>query len=153
MTPQAHQEHEAEVIAEIERRHATWNERANADWTNALFITEGSAAHRDRWTLFRLLKSSTDTNRERVVQWMMNNGYATGHGDDIEMLLGELTRQHDERVKSRQPPVLTEEVVFGAVRKVIYENYMNTVGMEAAPMIAQDVTDAIMAITSSTRGG
>lgn len=32
--------------------------------------------------------------RECVAAWMMRNGYATGHGDSIESLIGELDWQH-----------------------------------------------------------
>jgi hypothetical protein len=34
--------------------------------------------------------------REKVAQWMMQRGYATGHGDTTEDLLRELTWQVDE---------------------------------------------------------
>ena len=35
---------------------------------------------------------------ERVVQWMLERSYATGHGDTIEDLLGELEWQINERL-------------------------------------------------------
>jgi len=35
--------------------------------------------------------------REKVAQWMMQRGYATGHGDTIEDLLAELDWQIKER--------------------------------------------------------
>ena len=35
--------------------------------------------------------------REKAVQWMMQEGYATGHGDSIEDLLQELEWQVQER--------------------------------------------------------
>jgi hypothetical protein len=34
--------------------------------------------------------------REKVAAWMMERGYATGHGDTIEDLLQELAWQIDE---------------------------------------------------------
>ena len=34
--------------------------------------------------------------REKVAAWMMERGYATGHGDTIEDLLKELAWQIDE---------------------------------------------------------
>ena len=34
-----------------------------------------------------------DWARERVAQWMITNGYVTGHGDTLEDLLTELVRQ------------------------------------------------------------
>jgi hypothetical protein len=35
--------------------------------------------------------------REKVAQWMMERGYATGHGDTVEDLLKELEWQVTER--------------------------------------------------------
>ena len=36
--------------------------------------------------------------REKLVRWMMQHGYATGHGDSIEELLFELKWQINERI-------------------------------------------------------
>ena len=36
--------------------------------------------------------------REKLVRWMMQHGYATGHGDSIEELLIELKWQINERI-------------------------------------------------------
>jgi hypothetical protein len=36
--------------------------------------------------------------REKVAAWMRNCGYATGHGDTVEDLLGELRAQITERL-------------------------------------------------------
>lgn len=36
--------------------------------------------------------------REKVAKWMIERGYATGHGDTIENLLGELDWQIKERI-------------------------------------------------------
>ena len=38
-----------------------------------------------------------DALLERAASWMMDRGYATGHGDTIEDLLGELEWQAWER--------------------------------------------------------
>lgn len=38
--------------------------------------------------------------RERLAQWMIQHSYATGHGDTVENLLGELTPQHAKRLSS-----------------------------------------------------
>lgn len=54
--PEARSQAEAEV-AEIEKRHSDWNERPNNAWTDELFHKELNAAHRDRATLLRLLRS------------------------------------------------------------------------------------------------
>ncbi len=37
--------------------------------------------------------------REAVAAWMMARGYATGHGDTVEDLLGELEVQAKERAQ------------------------------------------------------
>ena len=37
--------------------------------------------------------------REKLAQWMIRRGYATGHGDTIEDLLYELEWQIDEKVE------------------------------------------------------
>jgi hypothetical protein len=54
-----------------------------------------------------MVKLSADPNevRERVAQWMIQRGYATGHGDTVEDLLVELegqarTRKHDDGQES-----------------------------------------------------
>ena len=33
------------------------------------------------------------TDKEKVAQWMIRSGYATGHGDTVEDLLNELEQQ------------------------------------------------------------
>jgi hypothetical protein len=38
--------------------------------------------------------------REKVAQWMTRQGYATGHGDNIEDLLKELEWQIEDRIKN-----------------------------------------------------
>ena len=40
--------------------------------------------------------------REKVANWMRNCGYATGHGDTIEDLLGELRTQIAERLAAER---------------------------------------------------
>jgi hypothetical protein len=47
-----------------------------------------------------------DTECERVARWMMDRGYATGHGDTIEDLLGELEWQAMERQHEKGLEVL-----------------------------------------------
>ena len=41
-----------------------------------------------------------ETEREKVAQWMTRQGYATGHGDNIEDLLKELEWQIEDRIKN-----------------------------------------------------
>jgi len=38
--------------------------------------------------------------REKVAQWMMAQGYATGHGDTMEDLLAEIEWQIEDRIKN-----------------------------------------------------
>jgi hypothetical protein len=43
------------------------------------------------------IRSAVAVDRENVAQWMMERGYATGHGDTVEDLLKELEWQVAER--------------------------------------------------------
>ena len=57
--------------------------------------------------------------RELVAKWMMDNGYATGHGDTTGGLLAELTWQHREyigtlRENQRTPGAMQKCVRCGA---------------------------------------
>ena len=40
--------------------------------------------------------------REKVAQWMMAQGYSTGHGDTVEHLMKELEWQIEERIKNER---------------------------------------------------
>ena len=44
-------------------------------------------------TYSQLYRNTVAAEREKVAQWMMQRGYATGHGDTIEDLLAELDWQ------------------------------------------------------------
>ena len=44
-------------------------------------------------------ESAVKAEREKVAYWMMQQGYATGHGDTIEELLAELLWQIAEKKK------------------------------------------------------
>jgi len=46
----------------------------------------------------RMLEAAAATEREKLAHWMIEHGYATGHGDTIEDLLTELGWQADERI-------------------------------------------------------
>jgi hypothetical protein len=46
----------------------------------------------------RAVKAAVEAEREKVAQWMMQRGYATGHGDTIEDLLAELDWQIAEKI-------------------------------------------------------
>ena len=60
------------------------------------------------WTPLFTLQDVQDAilaEREKVAQWMMAQGYATGHGDNIEDLLKELEWQIDERVRNEREAI------------------------------------------------
>jgi hypothetical protein len=42
------------------------------------------------------------SDKEKLAQWMMERGYATGHGDTIEDLLQELDWQIEERIRNER---------------------------------------------------
>lgn len=46
---------------------------------------------------YRVVDATVDAGREAVAAWMLKNGYATGHGDTIEDMLGELVAQAKEK--------------------------------------------------------
>lgn len=49
------------------------------------------------------------TDKEKVAQWMISRGYATGHGDTIEDLLAELDQQLFENWNSSVMKVVAYE--------------------------------------------
>lgn len=55
----------------------------------------------DHWPKFVGLADQmltiTATDTEAVAQWMIGNGYATGHGDTVSDMLDELVAQAKER--------------------------------------------------------
>ena len=42
------------------------------------------------------------SDKEKLAQWMMAKGYATGHGDTVEDLLKELEWQIEESVRNER---------------------------------------------------
>lgn len=48
-------------------------------------------------SLMQFAELVANYQRERVASWMMDAGYATGHGDTIEDLLAELESQAQKR--------------------------------------------------------
>ena len=44
----------------------------------------------------------TATERNKLAAWMIERGYATGHGDSIEKLLEELEWQIEERIRNER---------------------------------------------------
>ena len=51
-------------------------------------------------TRFAALVAATE--REKLAAWMIQRGYATGHGDTIKDLLKELEWQIDERIRNER---------------------------------------------------
>jgi hypothetical protein len=43
-----------------------------------------------------------DAERNKLAAWMIERGYATGHGDTVEDLLKELEWQIDERIRNER---------------------------------------------------
>ena len=43
-----------------------------------------------------------DAEREKLAAWMIERGYATGHGDTVEDLLKELEWQIEERIRNER---------------------------------------------------
>lgn len=53
-------------------------------------------------TYIKELEEAVAAEREKVAQWMMTKGYATGHGDSTENLLKELEWQIEESVRNER---------------------------------------------------
>jgi hypothetical protein len=71
-------------------------ELAKKDLFNGDYLTTGFLAIRD----IHFHRLATAAEREKVAKWMIEKGYATGHGDTVEDLLKELEWQIAERMKS-----------------------------------------------------
>jgi hypothetical protein len=63
-------------------------------------MTRDEIAARLGWTrndmvdvVEKIVQAAVDAEREKVAAWMIERGYATGHGDTIEDLLEELVRE------------------------------------------------------------
>ena len=57
--------------------------------------------------------------RERVAKWMMDKGYATGHGDTIEDLLKELEWQVAEREREACAKLAENGLIGHTIAKAI----------------------------------
>ena len=62
-----------------------WLRRTGCVWTEPKCWSKNE--------LVRFAELVAAAEREKVAAWMMQRGYATGHGDSIEDLLQELDRQ------------------------------------------------------------
>ena len=59
----------------------------------------------DGWWLEELERFAAlvaDAERNKLAAWMIERGYATGHGDTVEDLLKELEWQIEERIKNER---------------------------------------------------
>jgi hypothetical protein len=61
-----------------------------------------------RYEYFAALVAAAE--REKVAQWMMRQGYATGHGDTVEDLLKELEWQIEERIRREWVGLTADEI-------------------------------------------
>jgi hypothetical protein len=61
------------------------------------------------------LKDGKNEDRDTLASWMISQGYATGHGDSVEGLLGELEGQI-EAAKKREPIVVDIGAAFAALQ-------------------------------------
>ena len=75
--------------ANTEHQYLVWHKQEGGrNWT-ALFTLQD-------------VQEAILAEREKVAQWMTRQGYATGHGDNIEDLLKELEWQIEERVRNER---------------------------------------------------
>ncbi len=72
-------------------------ELAKKDLLNGDYLTTGFLAIRD----IHFHRLATAAEREKVAEWMIEHGYATGHGDTVEDLLKELEWQAMERGRNK----------------------------------------------------
>lgn len=65
-----------------------------------------------------------ETERETVAQWMIDNSFATGHGDSIAGLLAELKWQIEElraKVNRIHPVPVRDAEILARARKILAE--------------------------------
>ena len=60
----------------------------------------GEITYLDKLERFAALVASAERNK--LAAWMIERGYATGHGDTVEDLLKELEWQIDERIRNER---------------------------------------------------
>jgi hypothetical protein len=78
-------------------------------------MTRDEIAARLGWTrndmvdvVEKIVQAAVDAEREKVAAWMIERGYATGHGDTIEDLLENLEWQAKEREREACAKVCEE---------------------------------------------
>ena len=65
------------------------------------------------WSDSKLIELVRADEREKVAAWVMQRGYATGHGDTIEDLLQELDWQVTEREREACAKVCEQQEEYG----------------------------------------
>ena len=82
-----------------------------------------------------LIETEIATEREKVAQWMMDKGYATGHGDSIEDLVKEIEWQVAER--EREACVKVCDEILEHTKKLGKEDAMLTAISCAVAILAR----------------
>ncbi len=77
--------------------------------------------------------------REAIAAWMLANIYATGHGDTVEDLLGELDWQHRDRLLAATPDLVA------AVKRALQfiENGLETRHVRMPDFVADPAHDTL----------
>lgn len=82
----------ARLVAAAERQKLQHELLTLEKWKGMALAKDG-----DGRTVQELQREAREAEREKVAQWMMQRGYATGHGDTTEDLLAELDWQIKEK--------------------------------------------------------
>ena len=87
------------------------------------------------------------TDKEKVAQWMIRSGYATGHGDTVEDLLNELEQQILENWhRAMVNGVETEREACAKVCDKMWHEWLNSpIENEPNKPDAEDCAEAIRA--------
>jgi hypothetical protein len=106
------------AAAERESEAAKWIKGAKIKVPTETMEQHFSAYHRRGYEAGKaLIPAAVAAERNKLAAWMMANGYATGHGDTTEDLLGELEWQIAEGLKmEREACAQIAEEWLGPVR-------------------------------------
>jgi hypothetical protein len=67
-----------------------------------------------------LVESAVQAERNKLATWMMQCGFATGHGDTVEELLYELDTEIEDRLAAREWAELTDKEVKDCIASTAY---------------------------------